>query len=277
MINKSVSIIIPTCNRIDFLRRAVLSVLSQEGVTIEVIIIDDSNVSLVNAISQEYRHYDNVYVYRNEKHGAATSRNLGVKYASGDLITFLDDDDFYLPGRLERMVNEFYKRNALFISSGRLLQINNLSTFVILKKQHFGYLSLNSFIYLNDIDIGIMMKKESFLKVGGFDENLLAFEDWDFILRCLLTGKGYKIRRFDYVVDDSDRNDRVSNKQEKYRAYLANKHRASFGENWYATMIALSEVNLRRTNILKVLCRSVKLKKFILIKAYFRLIKSSFR
>ncbi|MEZ9630680.1 glycosyltransferase family 2 protein [Vibrio breoganii] len=277
MINPSVSVIIPTCNRIDLLRRAVLSVLSQEGVNIEVIIIDDSNVSLFDVISEEYRHYDNVYVYRNEKHGSAISRNLGVKYASGELVTFLDDDDFYLPGRLEGMANEFYNRNAIFVSSGRLLQRNNLSIFQLLEQQHFGYVNLNSVIYLNDIDIGIMMKKASFLKVGGFDEELLGFEDWDFILRCLLLGRGYKIHRFDYVVDDSDSNDRVSNKQEKYRVHLANKHRESFGENWHATMIALSDINLSGSNILEVLGCSIKLKTLILLKAYFRRLRSSFR
>lgn len=99
-----VSCIIPTKNRQEKLKLAIESVLNQTHKNIEVIVVDDgSDEKIVNTYSN-----DKVVVINNDfSIGGAAARNVGVKIASGEFICFLDDDDEYLPTKIEVMLNEF--------------------------------------------------------------------------------------------------------------------------------------------------------------------------
>lgn len=108
-----VSVIIPTYNRAAFLRSALASLSAQtysSGRT-EIIVVDDGSTDNVRAILREYGK-DIVYV-RQEHRGIAGARNSGIRKARGDLITFLDSDDMYNEGRIERVVEEFEKNPAV--------------------------------------------------------------------------------------------------------------------------------------------------------------------
>lgn len=100
-----VSVIIPTANRNDMLDIAIRSALAQTYPNIEVIVVDDcSQKSLV----LDNYHCQQVKVIRNEKSfGGAKSRNIGARAAAGDFVCFLDDDDWYFPEKIERLVRAF--------------------------------------------------------------------------------------------------------------------------------------------------------------------------
>jgi glycosyltransferase involved in cell wall biosynthesis len=104
-----VSVIIPTYNRAAFLRSAIESLLAQTysaGRT-EIIVVDDGSTDNIREVVREYGQ-DIVYVGQ-ENRGIAGARNSGIGRARGDLITFLDSDDMYSEGRIERVVEEFVK------------------------------------------------------------------------------------------------------------------------------------------------------------------------
>lgn len=231
-----ISIIIPTRNRIERLKRAVNSITYQGIEHVEVIIVDDSDEDSTDAIRREFNQLEFVNVFRSGLFSAAKTRNYGVSKASAEYITFLDDDDVYMPGRLSSMLNHelFNLDNKFsFFSSGRFKEENDFQTIRFVDNQRYGIVTLEDNLLGNDIDIGFIMKKELFLSLGGFDESFSSFEDWEFILRALQVNNGYKIERLDYAVNvDLDR-DRVSLSQHESLYKLAEKHKNNFGVNWF--------------------------------------------
>ena len=93
-----ISVVIPTYNRARTLPRAVRSVLEQDGVTTEIIVVDDASDSpAVEALVAEVR-----LVTRELNGGVAAAQNTGVKEARGAYVCFLHSDDELLPGALNR-------------------------------------------------------------------------------------------------------------------------------------------------------------------------------
>lgn len=239
------SVIIPTCNRLTTLPRAVNSVLSQEVEGIEIIIVDDSKVNLVPEITKliEPMQAGNIRIniFRNSgEHSAARARNYGVTKASGLFITFLDDDDIYLPGRLKSMLKVALEGKYSMVTSGRFYESGDLEFIYLHKRQKFGDITLTDIAFLNDIDIGFMLEKKTFLDLGGFNENMKSLEDWDFIIRHLKNGNCHKIRRLDYAVNIEPNKVRVSNNDSISYLIIADKYRSLFGEAWYFRMCAHS-------------------------------------
>lgn len=112
-----VSVIIPTYKRSEFLERAIDSVLNQSYSNIEVIIVDDNDPSSNYRYDTEkkmLRYQENSkvkYTKNNNNLGGALSRNEGIFKASGDFITFLDDDDIYLPDKIKVQVDYMIKND----------------------------------------------------------------------------------------------------------------------------------------------------------------------
>jgi glycosyltransferase involved in cell wall biosynthesis len=91
------SVIVPTYDRPTYLREAVESVLSQSISDLEVIVIDDGSPTPLGDLADERVRV----IHHVSNHGPAAARNSGLEAATGRYITFLDDDDLYLPDRLE--------------------------------------------------------------------------------------------------------------------------------------------------------------------------------
>lgn len=233
------SIIIPTCNRHDTLIRAIDSVLYQGMDNIEVVVVNDGCNEIPISITEVYADYPFVTFIKNggEK-GAAGARNFGVKNAHGCYISFLDDDDIYLPGRLINVMRFIAENNYIFVSSGRFSEIGDFKSISHIKKQRYGVVKCHDNLYLNDIDIGFTMLREDFLTLNGFDVSLKSLEDWDFILRALRVKDGYKLERLDYVVNVDPNRPRVSNADSESYLQLATMYRTENGESWYAYMVA---------------------------------------
>jgi glycosyltransferase involved in cell wall biosynthesis len=176
-----VSVIITTHNRFDFLCRAIDSVLSQTYKNVEIIVVDDcSSDGTGEKITRLYESI--VYIRNNNNLGVSASRNLGIKAASGEYISFLDDDDEILPRKIESQVNLFLEsENIDVVYCGHLKKYKNITV----KK----YAKLKDVIYPKSLDScpnainTILIKKSVFLSVGLFDENLNFHEDFDFWIR----------------------------------------------------------------------------------------------
>src|SRR5437868_1027615 len=100
----SVSVILPTHSRVEFLRRAIETVLAQTFSDLEVVVVDDGPNE---AIAQLVRAHpdERVRLVRHERNqGVAAARNTGIGASRGAYIGFIDDDDLWLPTKLERQV-----------------------------------------------------------------------------------------------------------------------------------------------------------------------------
>lgn len=232
------SVIIPTCNRNDTLTRAIYSVLNQNISSFEIVVVNDSDNSINDELLATFESYPVSFVSNHCSHGAASARNFGVSIAKGKYITFLDDDDIYLAGRLKNMLSVIEKGEYILVSSGRFYETGDFKSVRTLVKQHFGEISLAKILYRNDIDIGFMIKKVDFINFDGFNTEMKSLEDWDFILRVLERGCCYKLERLDYVVNlDPDRS-RVSDSESDSYLQIAEMYRNKYGDVWSSYMIA---------------------------------------
>jgi glycosyltransferase involved in cell wall biosynthesis len=107
MIDPSVSVIIPAYRAANTIGRAVDSVLEQTCPPEEIVIVDDGSPDedeLLTAL-EPYTH--RITLIRKPNGGAASARNLGIERSQGELIAFLDADDFWEPAKLERQLGLF--------------------------------------------------------------------------------------------------------------------------------------------------------------------------
>ena len=98
-----VSVIMPTFNRSWSLKKAIDSVLSQEYASLETIVVDDGSTDDTPALLSSYG--TRIRVIRQANQGVSAARNAGIRAAQGELITLLDSDDAWLPGKVQAQVD----------------------------------------------------------------------------------------------------------------------------------------------------------------------------
>lgn len=120
MKNDIVSIVTPAYNVEKYIEYAIDSVINQIYTNWELLIIDDNSTDNTREVINSAKKKDSriKLILINDNKGAAYARNLGLKYAKGNLIAFLDSDDFWLPNKLDKQV-KFMLQNNLPISFTR--------------------------------------------------------------------------------------------------------------------------------------------------------------
>lgn len=107
MVDDLVSIIIPTHNRSEYVKRAIQSCLDQTYEDIEVIVVDDASTDNTEGVVTSFSDERVTYVRNDENLGAPKTRNRGLDLARGEYINFLDDDDELLPEKVREQVALF--------------------------------------------------------------------------------------------------------------------------------------------------------------------------
>ena len=181
--NPLISVIIPTYNRGWIIKEAIDSVLAQEYINYELIVVDDGSIDDTHDILNSYQK--NFLVLRQNNKGVSAARNRGLAAASGRFIAFLDSDDFWIPQKLSRQVDFFHSNpDALICQTEEIWIRNNVR--VNPKKRHkkpSGMIFEPSLSLCLVSPSAVMIKKNLFEEVGLFDETLPACEDYDLWLR----------------------------------------------------------------------------------------------
>ena len=178
-----VSVILPVFNRAWSLKRAIDSVLSQDNVNLETIVVDDGSTDETPALLSSYG--DRIRVIRQPNQGVSAARNTGIRAASGDLIALLDSDDAWLPGKVKAQVDFFVahpesiicQTEEIWIRNGRRVNPKRRH------KKHRGMIFERSLALCLISPSAVMMRRKLFDLVGLFDERLPACEDYDLWLR----------------------------------------------------------------------------------------------
>ena len=93
---KKISVIIPNYNRAKIVTKAIDSVLNQSYPNVETIIVDDgSSDGSFEYLKNKYKQHENVIILKQNNNGVSSARNIGIKHAKGEWISFLDSDDFF--------------------------------------------------------------------------------------------------------------------------------------------------------------------------------------
>lgn len=187
-----VSVIIPTFNRADRLAYSVNSVLEQSYEIYEILIIDDGSSDNTKEIVERLqdKHPNKIYYYRLEQNGGpAKARNFGVQHAKGEYIAFHDDDDEWHPDKLEIQMGKMLNDLSIDMTFGQMIRYND-GQFINIVCEQFDWYHIQEHFYqkiLLENYIGaptIVVKKESFIKLGGFCEDISSLEDWEFAIRA---------------------------------------------------------------------------------------------
>lgn len=108
-----VSVIIPIYNTEKYLRRCVDSVINQQKVTIEVILVDDGSNDMSPEICEDYaQEYLFITTLHINNSGPSTAKNIGFNVATGNYVAFIDSDDEIKPEMFSTMLESGYKHNA---------------------------------------------------------------------------------------------------------------------------------------------------------------------
>jgi teichuronic acid biosynthesis glycosyltransferase TuaG len=194
-LNPLISIITPVYNVENFIKETIESVLIQTYSNWELILIDDGSTDKSSEICKKYVIKDKRIKYFYKKNGGqASARNLGIKNAKGDYITFLDSDDLYFKDKLENHLYDLKKYNADFYYGAGLMLFENRTTNKIESYDWFyGEFSGTDFfkILYHSCAVNIntvLVKRNLFNTVGLFDESsiLRGTEDFDLWLRIAL-------------------------------------------------------------------------------------------
>jgi len=193
-----VSIIIATYKRPKYLEETLKSVLSQTFNDFEVIVIDDGTPGTEN--EQICLHFSNVtYKKINNTGGPITPRNEGIKIAKGKYIAFLDDDDLWMPEKLERQVNILDSNPdfGLVHCFCKVIDQNGDETGEIIGRLHepmrkHGYVFDDMVGNFTIMMVTPLIRRSIIDEVGGFNANMMAAgEDAEFFIRLAFFTKFY--------------------------------------------------------------------------------------
>lgn len=180
----TVSVIIPTHNRVQQAVLAVESVLNQSFKGFELIIVDDGSTDGTADTLQKLFGPDIRLLHQNQA-GVSSARNNGAGLSKEKFLAFLDSDDIWQPDKLKRQI-EFHKQNPLLrISQTEETWIRH-GKFVNPHKKHekpAGYIFPDSLHLCTISPSSVLIEKTLFDAAGGFDEKLKACEDYDLWLR----------------------------------------------------------------------------------------------
>ena len=175
-----VSVIIPNYDRHGEMERAVDSVLSQEGVELELLVVDDASGSPPLSLYERLEELGHRVLRGRSRRGPGLCRNRAAEVAQGEYLALLDSDDYWLPGKLSRQL-------ASLRSSG--LRIGQVEEIWIRKgvrvnplkvhRMEAGDLFERSLRAVCVSPSSVLLERSLFLELGGFDEELFVCEDYD--------------------------------------------------------------------------------------------------
>ena len=172
-----VSIIIPAYNAERYIEETIKSALAQTHRNYEIIVVDDGSIDSTVKIVESFGNV--IRLYKRENSGVSNARNFAVSVAKGQWIAFLDADDLWEPDKLDTQVRciddaRWSHTNSLYIGEGQ----NGCTSRSDLTRQYGGSiyekLLTSNFITTSTV----IMEKALFVEIGGFDESLVALEDW---------------------------------------------------------------------------------------------------
>lgn len=246
-----ISIVITTFHReIQILKYAVKSVLEQTYENIEIIIVDDNGMGTKQQLSNQAYFLGKekiCYIANRINMGAQISRNLGILYASGRYVAFLDDDDWWEKSKLKKQMGCFTGDIALVFCNGYLVDENGKMGGLYRNNDTYYDQNIDFSMMLMDDCVGstsqAIIRKDVFATVGLFDVEILARQDYEMWIRISKCYKLYGINEplFYHRIHNGEQISKNSNKVISGYKRILKKYSDEFKENKYSK----ARMNLR--------------------------------
>ncbi len=183
-----VSVIVPTYNRDHMVSQTIDAILSQTLADLELIVVDNESVDNTEEVVKSYQD-TRIKYFKNQNNGVvAVNRNFGIRESQGEYISFCDDDDVWMPEKLECQIAEFNRDSSVGMVCSNGIDFDGEREYgnrIKVKLQDSDF-SVESLIYAERvISSTAMIKKEVLDNVGIFDESpeLFTVEDYELWMR----------------------------------------------------------------------------------------------
>jgi len=184
--DKKVSVIVNCHNGQEYLDKCIDSILNQQYENLEIIFYDNFSNDRSKEIISTFEDKRIKYFYSNSKQSLYQSRNKALEHASGEIIAFLDVDDWWDKNYLNSRKDEFNNKNYDIFYNNVFIFYENKKKYVKYKNYHLpsgkihNSLSKDYFIIIS----GLIVRKEVFSKIGKFNSNFNIIGDFDFVMRA---------------------------------------------------------------------------------------------
>ena len=190
-----ISVYITSFNKGKYLHQAITSVLNQSLQPEEIIIVDDgsndNSREIIKGFASRYPEIIKPIINENN-YGIAKTRNIAISHCKGELITYVDGDDYFFPSKLESELKIIRNGNYGCVYSNHVFvdEFSNENGCFADKEDHpvEGDLFIENFTRSFHVNSGSNFHNEMFyknnaIKIGLYDENIQIWEDWDFRIR----------------------------------------------------------------------------------------------
>lgn len=251
----TVSVIIPTYRREEFVGRAIRSVLGQSFGDLEVIVVDDGSPDNTRAVIGSIRDDRVRYVRHKRNKGLPAARNTGIMVAKGRYIAFLDDDDEWMPEKLGKQLGAIDGYEAVLcgvLVNEKYVKIHSRCE-VTIEDLRRG----------NEFDPSGLLIRTSVMREMRFDEALRQGEDWDAFIRIAqrmpIAYVAESLLRYNDGGHERMTNEahNLSGPDLEKRMAVIHKHRDFFGPYWFRFHMAdtyLSYIGSRKGKLKNIGC-----------------------
>ena len=214
----SISCVITTHNRDEFLKDAIYSVIEQTSPPKEIIVVNNvpnnHTQKVVNEIIKKSKITIN-YLEHNMKGTGSISANLGAYRSRGDFIAFLNDDDLWEKNYLEKMLILISEKNSKISYAGTSKIKNGKKT---PHKQLQNNLKMKDLILKNPgCQISnLVVNKDLFIGLGGFDDYVIPSNDKDFLIRALYFGYKYNVLNERLVIQNKHDDEQITDHNKEF-------------------------------------------------------------
>ncbi len=260
--DKLVSIITPCYNDGEWIIDTITSVLNSTYENIEMIIVDDCStdsrtIEILKSIDDR-----RVKIFFNEKNqGVCKTRNIAFSHTSGEYILPVDGDDLISSDYIALAVEVLDSRKEVAVVATNYKKIGERNKYMILEDFSMGRL-----LGHNIFPITAMLRREDYVRVGGFNEDMsLALEDWDFWISIL--GEGGEVHYLDgfhffYRIKKKklSRNAQHTSEADYFllRKIIWENHRELFSKYYCDPRDTLEYLSLKHTKVRKHVLRRLK-------------------
>jgi glycosyltransferase involved in cell wall biosynthesis len=245
---EKITVIITTHNRAAMLANAIKSVLNQTFKDFELLIVDDASEDKTEEIVKDFVDSKIRYIKisTEDSKGGNYARNIGIREAKAEFIAFLDDDDEWLPEKLEKQIEIFRKDEKIGLVHAGLFYVS-ADNRILGECIFLGRGDLSREILVSNIIIGptstMMIRKKSLEKSGLFDIKIPAHQDYDICIRLC------QVCEVDFVKEPLVK---LYNRQSNVKVShsLENYEKAIFlmGEKYQDLILTLDKKAIRQRN-----------------------------
>jgi glycosyltransferase involved in cell wall biosynthesis len=186
----TISVVIPTRNRSALLSMTIRSVLRQQNVDVDIVVVDEASTDDTVAVVHAFGDPRIRLVRHDTPRGVATARNAGAAAAHGEWLGFLDDDDLWAPDKLVRQLKAATEADREWVYAG---SVNIINDFRIVYGQpplppERVMAEIRQYDAVPGGGSNVIVRRETWLRAGPFDVRLRNTEDWEMWIRLAALG-----------------------------------------------------------------------------------------